>query len=359
MPRRLLSLLAWLALPVAAINAQNQDAPKPVTTAQAVVDHVVTTLDLTGTIVPKRQASLSSRASGLILKLPVDAGSTVKTGDVLMELDPALASLALERVTVETQQAQTELTEAQRLLDEVRELAKVGGFSKSEAQTRETAVRIQTANLARAQVQLREQKEQLARHQLIAPFDGVIRQKLSEEGEWVQTGTPVLELVETTHLHLDLQAPQEIYAQLNDNTAVTVHLDAYADTPLKAKVATRVPAKDPVSRTFLVRLDLTDPEKLAAPGMSARATLSFRSKDQALQIPRDAIVRFPNGTSKVWIVQNSDGPIATVRSQLVKTGQALNDTITILEGLEPGTTIILQGNESLREDQPVTILPAP
>jgi RND family efflux transporter MFP subunit len=334
-----------------------QDAAIPVTVAKAKRDTVVSTLELTGSVIAKRQARLSSRTSGLIRKLHVDAGSSVKAGDVLMELDSTQAKLVLERIEVESEQADAELTEAKRQLEEVRDLAKSGGFSKSEAETRETAMRVQTAAVKRIAVQLREQKEIIDRHQLLAPFDGVIRLKQAEEGEWVQTGTPVVELVETGSLLLDVQMPQEFYAQLGGDAEITAKLDAHPATELKAKAATRVAVTDPVSRTFLARLALDDPKNLAAPGMSARATFRFQQKDTALQVPRDAIVRSQDGGATVWSVTPTPGKdgTGTVQAHSVKTGPALSKWVVILEGLAPDATVVLHGNESLREGQTVKI----
>jgi RND family efflux transporter MFP subunit len=331
-----------------------------VTTVQAAREHITSTIELTGTITARRQSRLSSRASGLILKLHVDAGSKVKAGDVLAELDPDLVKLALERVKVEKEQAAAELAEAKRQVEEVRDLTKLGGFSKSEAETRESTVRVRTAALNRTEVQIREQSELLARHQLIAPFDGVVSQKLTEEGEWVQTGTPVVTLVETGSLRLDVQAPQEMYGQIENVTDIKVTLDAHSAAVLKGKVATLVPVKDPVSRTFLVRLELEDPRQLAAAGMSARAVFAFRGREPVMQVPRDAVVRFPDGSTKVWVVQkDATGDTGTVRPVAVKLGQSLAEHIEILEGLEGQPTVVLRGNEGLREGQRVKLLPAP
>ncbi len=330
--------------------------PAPVTTTRAVREAVTSTTTLTATVTARRQSRLSARTSGLIAELKVDAGDVVKEGDVLMALDAELAELALERVTAERAQAQAELREAERLRTEAQTLAKGGSSSKSEAATRESAVRAQTATVQRFEAQVREQTALIARHRLVAPFAGVISRKLTEIGEWVQTGTPVVELVETGHLRVDLQAPQEMFARLADGAEVTVHLDAYPDREFPAKVATQVPVKDATARTFLVRLEIDDPEALAAPGMSARAIFRFRGKEQVWQVPRDAVVRFADGTAKIWVVEGA-GDAAVARGHTVKLGASLTQTIEVLEGLDSAAEIVVRGNEALREGQRVRLLP--
>lgn len=355
--------IVCLVLVAAPLAAAPQDA-RPVTVTRPVREPLVTTLELTGSLTARRQSRLSARTSGLIQRLQVDAGHAVKQGDILMELDPALAALALEKTAAQRRQAELELAEAERLLTEGKNLAKVGGFSRSEAETRETNVRVRRALLESLVVQVREQEEIIARHRLPAPFSGVISHKLAEEGEWVQTGTPVLELVETGAPWLDVQAPQEAYAMLRDGgeesgaprLEVAVHLDAFPDVSLAATISTRVPVKDAVARTFLVRLALEDPQQLAAPGMSARARFTLRSRDPVVQVERDAVVRLPDGTTKVWVVGGAGGaPVAQSRD--VELGRALTRLVEVRRGLDDLPQVVVRGNEGLRENQPVTVLP--
>jgi RND family efflux transporter MFP subunit len=334
-----------------------EEPPKPVNVVTAARMAVEKRLELSGSVTARRHARLSARTSGLIRQLKVDAGDVVKTGDVLMELDDELAAIALDRVAVEREQAALELEDARRLNLEAQNLAKTGAFPKSEAESRESAVKVRATELRRGEVMEKEQQALVERHRLVAPFDGVIRAKLAEEGEWVQTGMPVVELVETASLRMDVQAPQELFAVLEKNPSLSVRLDAYPDQPLPGKLAVIVPVKDEVARTFLARIDMEDPQGLAAAGMSGRVMFVFREDDEVLQVPRDAIVRFPDGTAKVWTVSEEGGK-TVAKSRVVDLGQALTESIEIVKGIAAGDRVVLRGNESLREGQTVEILPA-
>jgi len=339
------------------------EAARPVTVTQPVSEPIVSVWELTGSVIPRRQSRLSARTSGLIHRIGVEAGDIVTAGDVLMELDPALATFTLEKTMAARQQAELELAEAERLLTEGRNLAKVGGFSQSEAETRETLVQVNRTRLQGLSVDVQEQEEMVRRHQLPAPFAGVISQKLAEIGEWVQTGTPVLELVETTTPWLDVQAPQEAYGTLFDDSdgtrashlEIVVRLDPFPDIPLKAQVATRVPVKDPAARTFLVRLELDDPNGLASPGMSGRVRFSRRGEHPVLQIDRDAIVRFPDGSAKVWVVESGNG-VTVARPRTVEIGATLTSRIEVRAGLDAADTVVRRGNEGLRDGQPLRVV---
>lgn len=354
MLRSLPTGLTLLAIAVQVFAAE--PPPAAVTTARVAREAVTATTELTATVTARRQARLSARASGLIAELKVDAGDVVKEGEVLMTLDAELATLALERVKAERAQAAAELAEAERLLAEARKLVSGGSSSKSEAATRESDVRAKTAAVQRSEAQVREQTALVERQRLIAPFAGVISRKLTEVGEWVQTGTPVVELVETGHLRVDVQAPQEMFARLDEGAEVAVQLDAYPGREFAAKVAAQVPVKDATARTFLVRLEIEDPDGLAAPGMSGRAIFRFRGQEQVWQVPRDAVVRFADGTAKVWVVEGA-GEAAVARGRSVKLGASLTEKIEVLEGLDAAAEVVVRGNEALREGQRVRLLP--
>jgi RND family efflux transporter MFP subunit len=353
---------AAFALPVCMsipglVRAADEHPAPVLTTLAETVEGIPGVISLTGTVTPKRRSKLSSRAAGLVMEMRVDAGAMVKKGDTLMSLDTRLAEISLELIRTEIARGEIELEEAKRQEEEVRNLTRTGGISKSEAETRKSAVRISESTLAQMKVREQEQIEMIARHQLIAPFSGVISQKNAEEGEWVTTGAPVFELVEVEMPRFDLQVPQEFLSRISGVERITVILDAYPDKPIEAEIEVIVPVKDRISRTFLARLSLKDSENLAAPGMSGQTKISYRENTQkTVQIPRDAVIRFPDGTSKVWILSRA-GENSTVTSRIVKTGNSLGEYTEIKEGLDGGEEIILKGNEGLREEMIVSPKP--
>jgi membrane fusion protein, multidrug efflux system len=185
-PRRFLpGLLLPLMLSGNVGSIRAAEAPAPVLTVIAEKSEgVLRTLSLTGTVTARREARLSSRATGLVMEMRVDEGDMVKKGDVLMTLDTDLAEITLEGIRAEIARSRVQLGEAKRQEEEVRELVKTGSFPKSEFETRKSTVLVNEANLQQLLVREREQIEMIARHQLVAPFNGVISHKLAEEGEW-------------------------------------------------------------------------------------------------------------------------------------------------------------------------------
>jgi RND family efflux transporter MFP subunit len=346
---RLASLLLLWPLAVA--------AQAPVTVVIAAAAPVEESLALTGTVTSERSAALSPRVSGLVAAVNVDAGATVKTGDVLLELDAALARLALARADAGLAEARARQAEAARLREEARQQVERRLVPQTRLLAAEAELRIASATVERLQAERRQQAELVARHTVVAPFAGTVSRKLAEAGEWVETGTAVLELVDTHRLRLDLQAPQERYHQIETGAPVSVRADAVGGRTFNGTVTAKVPVKNPAARTFLVRVRVEDADGNLTPGMSAEALLDLRGSGSAVVLPRDAIVRYPDGTSRVWIVNGGSPP--SVSAHRVELGRNLAGGIEVRGGLPAGSRVVLRGNETLRDGQAVRVVAAP
>lgn len=351
--QRLALLSGFAGLILTGIAWANKTAP--VTVVTATEQPIAETVPLTGTITSASSSALSPRVSGLVEEVHVDAGHRVEKGDTLIQLDTELAQLALTRARAAVSEARAQLDESIRLLREAEKLEASRNIPETQVEAARAEVAINRATLERLQSEQREQAERLRRHTLIAPFAGVIGRKLTEAGEWVDTGTTVLELVATNRLRLDVQAPQHLYTAIGEGMSVDVRVDALPDRQFEAQVGARVPVNDPTARTFLVRIPLDNREQLLTPGMSAKASFRVFTGDRGLVLPRDAIIRLPDGTTNVWVVNTEPSPPTVSRKQ-VKLGRIMADTVAIKAGLEAGQQVVVRGNEVLSDGQPVRIL---
>lgn len=331
-------------------------APIAVKVVAPQVTQIREQVDLTGSVTAERDSALSPRVSGLVESVAVDAGARVERGAVLLTLDGSLARLALRRAEAAVAESRAQRDESRRLRDEAKRLAAEGNIPQSVYLTREAAVVVADAALARLDAERAEQAEMLARHKVLAPYDGVIVRRYSDPGEWVQTGTPVLDLVATHPLRVDVQLPQRYLGRLDANTRVTLSLDALPGQSRPAKLAATVPAADPATRTYLARLELDNRDGKLAPGMSARLRFELGQDQAVLLVPRDAVRRYPDGTHSVWIVEGT-GAQVTAREQRVEVGSAREGGLTVLEGLAADARVVVRGNEALRNGAAVRIQP--
>lgn len=327
----------------------------PVKVTEAKIQPVIETLPLTGTVTSAQSAALSPRVSGLVARVNVDAGDRVTVGDVLIELDTTLARLEQNRSLAALNEARVALAEAKRLRDEAIDLARSKNIPATTVQARIADVEMKSAAVATAEAEYQQQVEILKRHSVLAPFAGVVSRKLTEAGEWVQTGTAVLELVAIDQLRIDVQAPQEYFHLINQQNPVTVILDAVPGKKFIGKVATTVPVNNPNARTFLVRILVENAQDYIIPGMSAQAIFTIKLQEEALVLPRDATIQHPDGRNTVWIINNVNGQYIASELQ-VQLGRNLSNSVIIKNGLKPGSLVVIRGNETLMEGQRVHIL---
>ena len=348
-------LLPGIFFAALAMSQADQGAPVRIdTVTEQPIQRVI---KLNGTVTTPRSARLSAATAGLVTALHVDAGSQVKAGDVLLEMDPILAERQWQSAQASATSARLAVADAQRRLEEARALIPQKSIAKSVVRDLEAEVAQDGAELQRAEADAGHAKHILERHQLRAPFTGVVSAKETELGEWVNPGQPVLTLVATQELRMDFPVSEDYLADVTRDTPVTYSLGDNSSAAQPATITTIVPVTDPGARTFLLRVqpDTADPRMI--PGMSARAQLTLDTGRRGLTVPRDALLKFPDGQVVVWVVKDgTDG--LQVNETPVATGVVFDGQVEILEGLTAGAQVVVQGNEALQNGQRVTLLPA-
>nr|WP_241262896.1 efflux RND transporter periplasmic adaptor subunit [Parahaliea mediterranea] len=326
----------------------------PVTVVEARRMPIFRQVPLTGTVTSLRNARLSPATSGLVQALNVDAGSRVVAGDVLLALDAELAALQLESAQARAEQLRNALQDARRRLSEARELIPQRSIAETAVRDLEAEVAEDEAALRQAQAEAGYQGALLERHKLRAPFDGVVSARLTDLGEWVAPGQAVLELVATDTVRLDFPVAEDFLPAIERGGEVRYSLNASPGETHTGTVATVVPVTDPGARTFLLRVEPGAGAPLLKPGMSVRATLALPADREGLVVPRDATLRYPDGRTVVWTVHSRDGELRVVEN-LVEPGLQFDGMVEIRAGLEPGTRVVVEGNESLQAGQAVRI----
>lgn len=333
------------------------EAQTPVSVVRPVRAESVETLRFSGNLVARESARLSPQVAGLIAELEVDVGDRVETGQTLLQLDARLAELEVARAEAARAEARAALDEARRLAEEGRRLVGDRFLPDTEVRARESAAVLAEAGLARAEAELATEQERLRRHSLDAPFSGVIAARLAERGEWVGPGVPVLELVRVDELWLDVQVPQRYWVELGRSEAlVRAHADVAPDSPLETEIQARVPVSDPTARTFLLRLLVHDRGENLMPGMSARVEVDLKRDQAATLVPRDALLRYPDGSTTVWIV-----PVGSDRASQrpVTVRRFLGDQVELDEELGAEARVVVRGNEVLSEGEVVRVVEEP
>jgi RND family efflux transporter MFP subunit len=334
------------------VQAAAQSQPS-VALEQVTKSDIISEVKLNGTVNALRRSRLSSSVAGLIERVGVDTGDRVSEGDLLIALDDETAQFERDQASAALDEAEVRMAEARRRLGEARSVG-VGNIAASEISNRESDFGAAKASVAQLKARRSRLQVELDRHHVRAPFSGVISQRAVDLGEWVVPGNELMTLVDTTNLRLDFPVPQGYYDRLSDQSRLLVQPGSPGRDSVEAEIVARVPVTDAQARTFLLRAK--GPESLTLlPGMAVEGVLQVNTGEQGLTVSRDAINRYPEGRTTVWIATPSDEDLYQVREKRVSLGGSFSNQVEVLSGLEGGEQVVVRGNESLREGTQVRL----
>jgi RND family efflux transporter MFP subunit len=345
-----------------------------------------------GTLQALDRATVSIKTTGRLRTLSVDVGSEVRAGETLAQIEPRDYELRLKQSAALLAQARAHLglpvegdddsidiekvnvvRETKALLDEaakglerVRKLVaeKIASESEFERATTEYQVtfnryhdaiqeaRERQALLAQRRAEYEIAKQQLTDTSLRAPFDGVVQERLTNVGEFLASGNPVLTLVRINPLRLRLEVPERLSAPIKVGLRVRMSLEG--DTNVYEGHLLRVaPALDTRTRMLVSEAEFQNPGTLR-PGSFARAQILVEESVPTVAVPVDSLVSFA-GIERVFLSITNRAV-----ERLVTTGRRNGSWIEILRGVQPGDSIIrnpggLQNGDTIREGSPAPL----
>ncbi len=290
------------------------------------------------TVVARERVEVASRLMGYIREINVVEGTVVKAGQRLFTVDPLDVEGQLAQARLAVELAENAWRDA--LADYERHAA----LLKEEAVTRQQYEKMKlnrdlaATRLAQARAQLATAAGQMRYASVNAPIAGVVTRKLADRGDLATPGQPVIVLESTGPMQVETQVPEAILARIKPGQSVRVEIDGQAG-PVEARIARISPAADPVSRTFLVKLDVAQAGLKS--GSFARVLFPLASR-QALTVPDSALTQRA-GIEGVFVV-NAEG-IAQFR--MVRSGERRGGRVEVQAGLTPGERVVVEGAERL------------
>jgi RND family efflux transporter MFP subunit len=330
-------------------------------------------LNLPATMQAITEAPILARVDGYLKTRGVDIGDHVRAGQVVAEIDaPELAQ--------QTRQAEAAVDQAQAALEQAiaalaqgkanrdlasltagrwKQLAAEGVVSQQEndnyqaqllaqnanVQALEKAVAAQQSNVAAAKANLARLKEVEGYRVVKAPFDGVITQRNVDVGALVSTGSTLLyRIAQTGTLRTYLNVPQDAAGSVHVGQAARITLSNFPGRHFTGRVARTANALDPSSRTMLVEVEVPNADGSLLPGAYAEVDLSTPRPNPPLVVPAGALVIRTDGAQVAMV--REDG---IIHLQKVTVGRDYGDRVEILQGVEPGATILTSPGDVARE----------
>jgi len=312
-------------------SKEEQTPPSVSAASQATIQAAVVSIrpvlvpvrvEVTGQVTTVFQATLSSRIQGIIEKVLVREGSQVSKGQKLIELDNRDLQADLARVTAEVENAKAHLGRMKKLYGQ-------DAVSTQEMENATRTFKVAEANRKAVLAQLN--------YTIVkAPFDGVITEKKVEAGELASPGQPLLRMEDPLKLRLEATVAEGDLRSFSPGDKIPVLIDALGGQALTGMVSQVLPAGDPQTHTFTVKIDLPNKPGLKT-GMFGRLQLD-KGMTETLLVPITAVVERGELTS-VFVVGSDQ--ISHLR--WVKTGRRFEKQVEILSGLNVGEQVLVEG----------------
>ncbi len=301
-----------------------------------------------GEVRGRYESQLAFQASGKIVRRNVDLGSTVSAGAVLMQIDPADIQQAVAGRKAQLLAAQSQYQLAKDNLNRFKQLYQKDFMSKAEFDRYQNAYDAADAALSQAQAQYSQGLNQLRYCNLYADSAGVIMAVNAEIGQVVAAGQPVVTIVQGGEREIEINVPENRLTNLSSGERLKVTFWALPGVTAEGRVREVAPMADKITRTYRVRVSLSDPPPGLKLGMTATVVEPAAATSQAtVFIPISAIYQ-TGADPAVWLVRNG-----RVSLRRVKTGQFGDNQVAILAGLTDGDVIVTAGVHKLRPGEKV------
>jgi membrane fusion protein (multidrug efflux system) len=331
-------LIAITKIPSQKQGASVTEAPPVNVTVMTVQTEpqVADTFDLPAVIEPNRIITISAEVSGRIESIPLEKGSTVNTGDLLIKLNEDLIK------------PQYEIAKAQVERDKI-EFDRMTNLVEDNA-TAQTDLDNATTQLAISKASLDEVSARLERTRILAPANGVLNDLFVEEGEYVDPGVAVAEVVETDPVKVVVEVPERDTSFMEIGSKAEIFVETKGrKISLEGKITFISELADSQTRSTRMEITLDNKERLLRSGQIVLVHLRRRVLKDAIMIPLLAVI--PMEDSKAVYVVNSD----QAQRREVELGIIKGDLIQVTDGLQAGDKLIISGHRLVAPGQKVNI----
>ncbi|MBF0489672.1 MAG: efflux RND transporter periplasmic adaptor subunit [Candidatus Omnitrophica bacterium] len=314
--------MAGFATPVVAVKV----------TPQVVLDKVT----MVGSLAANESIEVRSQIESKITEIHFDEGQKVAKGDVLLVLDR-------EKLQANLAMVQSSLDIAQSTFTRMKALVGQGAVSKQEFDQAQ-------AELASKKAQVDLITAQLGDTVIKAPFEGYVGERQVSLGQVINKEKLLTVLIDENPMKVDFHVPERYMARVTEGQEVLLTVAAYPKEEFKGQVYFLDPQVDELTRTFLVKAKIDNPESKLRRGMFAKIDLIVDQKPQALMVPEAALI--PKAEEVYVFTVDQDNK---AQMTLVKTGIRQSGNVEILSGLKAGDIIIIEGYQKIGPGSAVAV----
>jgi RND family efflux transporter MFP subunit len=294
-----------------------------------------------GMLTTATEMKLSFKTGGLVSRLHVKEGRSVKRGEVLAELDLSEISAQVNQARIGLEKAERDLRRAENLYRDSVVTLELYQNAESAWELAKSQVRIADFNLEHSRIK--------------APSDGKIQKILVESSEVIGPGYPAILFASTENdwiIRAALTDKDVVKLALGDSAQV--YMDAFPGKSFKAEITELGTIADPVTATYETELLILQSMPGFRTGFISRAEIYPSQHKRSLVLPLHALIDASDRRAFVFLIKNGKA-----EKRWIRTGDILGEEVVILEGLEEGEEVITEGAKYLREGMQVEIVSKP
>ena len=333
-------------LGAAGVCAQGADKPPPVMVevATARTAKVAPRTWIPGSVVSRDDARIAAVVAGRVVWI-AEVGQRIEEGGVIARVDDAVVKMRVAELQAQVARAKAQAELARAQLERYESLAATKIYPQSQLDEARAQLDMAGHDVARLDAQLDHAKYETEQSKIRAPFAGVVTERFTQRGEYLQVGAAVARVVNTNNLEARATAALAFASSVKAGQHSIVRV---AGDERHATVRAIVPVGDDRSRQFEIRLALT---KAAWPvGTALEVSVPTGAERSAVVVPRDAIVIRQSHSYVMRVGQNG-----TVERREVDAGSTVDDFVEIRSGVAAGDRLVVRGSERLEPGQAVIV----
>lgn len=334
-----------LSLPVIACGGDDaaEAAPTPVTVivgpeAVAVAERTALSTGpiLSGSLVAERTANIRAEVPGSVVQVFVDPGARVTKGMSLAKIDDRAINDSHLSARSGLTAAQTSADIGTRELERAMKLAAAGAISDRDVENARRANQSSISMLDDAKARLASAQKQLDATNVLAPYDGVVSERMVNPGDVVTPGAPLFSVVDPSTMRLEAAVPAEELSEIRIGAPVRFSVTGYPDRSFEGRVSSINPSADPQTRQVRLFVRIPNAGNRLVAGLFATGRVATNTRD-ALTVPATAVDM--RGLTPM-VVRLKDGITERVQVTLGARDEA-TERVEILSGLEAGDTVLV------------------
>ncbi len=312
--------------------------PVPVETSLPIRADIFAVYTGTAAIEAFAEADVIAKVEGEVRDVLVEEGDEISKGETMARLDG-------DRLRLELDESRARLAKLQRDFKRNRELQAKGLLSEGDFEKIQYELEaLQAANNLAAL--------ELSYTSIRAPLDGVVSQRFIKRGNTARVGDRLFRVTSLDPLVAYMFVPEREYRRIAPGQPVVIQIDALPGERVVAEVTRVSPVIDADTGTFKITVEIEDKERRIKPGMFARINIVLDRHENALQVPRVAIVG-DGDDSAVFVIENG-----LAARKTVTTGYGQDGMVEILSGLADDEPVVTVGQGGLKDGAKVTVINA-